>query len=346
MVGRTEHLRIAKDVAAILRDSGAIDRFRIQGYTRVDPFEIAAFAELDVMLRPLEKLLGAFVRDEQSGILVNVDRPPGLVHMSCAHELGHYFLGHETTADSLLDYGPKADPKEREADWFSYRLLMPRQLIVDLIRRKGWQLADLRNPAKLYQLSLRLGTSFTATLWTLVSLNMLPISLEEAQNLARTPLQRLKHDVASWMHGETLSDVWVLDENDRDRILEPRPQDRFVVDLPTHASAGYIWSLEEATEAGFTLRPLTTPAEPKRGWLDAPLIVGGATRQQYILEHAVEAKTCVPENTLPLSFRESQPWKAASKANDVFALAAQFESLQLGLDERSRERLVAEVAAK
>ena len=44
MVGRTDRLRIAKDVAAILRDSGAIDRFRRQGYTRVDPFEIAAFA--------------------------------------------------------------------------------------------------------------------------------------------------------------------------------------------------------------------------------------------------------------------------------------------------------------
>lgn len=345
MVGRTERLIIAKEAAGILRDSGAIERFRSRGYTRIDPFEIAASVDLAVMMRPLEGLLGAFLRDEQSGILVNADRPPGLMHMTCAHELGHYFLGHETTTDYDLDYGPTADPKEREADWFAYHLLMPRQLIVDLMKRKGWQLAELREPAKLYQLSLRLGTSFTATLWTLISLNMLPVGQAEAQRLARTPLQRLKHDILSWApQEETLSDVWILDENDRDRILEPRPQDRFVVDLPSRASAGYLWSLEEATDAGFTLRPLTVSAGPVRPSMTAPAIVGGGTRQRYILEHAIHAGAYVPEDSLPLEFRECKPWKS-DDANASFAMATEFEAIELGLDVRSRERLLAEVAA-
>lgn len=345
MVGRTERLRIAQEAAAVLRDSGAIERFRSEGYTRIDPFDIAAAADLAVMMRPLEGLLGAFVRDKQSGILVNSDRPPGLVHMTCAHELGHYYLGHETTTDHHLDYDQQANPAEREADWFAYHLLMPRQLIVDLMRRKGWRPSHLKDPSHLYQLSLRLGTSFPATLWTLVSLNMLAVGPGEAQRLSRTPLQKLKHGIVTWEPEETLSDVWVLDESDRDRILEPRPQDRFVVDLPSHASAGYLWSLAEATEAGFTLRPLTVPV-PTPPASDHPLVVGSSSRQRYVLEHRVDPGSPVPERSLPLTFREYQPWKQEGDTNDSFGMATEFESFALGLDARSRGKLIAEVTAQ
>lgn len=343
MLGRKERLQIAQQAAGILRDSGSLDRIRDQGYTRVDPFKIAIDADLAVMKRCLQDLLGGFFRDEQSGILVNIDRPPGMVHMTCAHELGHFFLGHETTVDQVLDYGAKGDPKEREADWFAYHLLMPRSLIVDVMRRKGWRLSDLKNPRTLYQLSLRLGTSFTATYWTLISLEMLSVGPGEGDRLSQTPLQRLKRELATWMPEQTLSDVWLLDENDRDRILEPRPQDRFVVDLPNHASAGYLWSIDEVADAGFRLAPLTVDAEATAESADGPLVVGGRARQRYVLEHGIERESDVPAERLELEFKEAQPWRTDEAQKASFTLAAEFESMAIGLDKQSQGKLLAEI---
>lgn len=343
MLGRRERLQIAQQAAGILRETGALDRVRDQGYTRVDPFKIAIDAELTVMKRRLQDLLGGFFRDEQSGILVNIDRPPGMVHMTCAHELGHFFLGHETTFDQQLDYGSGGETKEREADWFAYHLLMPRSLIVDVMRRKGWRHADLKNPNTLYQLSLRLGTSFTATYWTLISLELLPIDHGDAGALVRTPVQRLKRELAAGAPAQTMSDVWLLDENDRDRILEPRLQDRFVVDLPNHASAGYLWSIDEVADAGFQLKPLTVDVEASPLLENESLVVGGCTRQRYVLERFVQ-RASVPDERLTFDFKEAQPWRTQYPRRGSFSLSAEFESLALGLDKGSQGKLLAEVA--
>lgn len=343
MLDRKERLQIAQRASGILRESGALDRIRDDGYTRVDPFKIAIDADLAIMKRRLQDLLGGFFRDTQSGILVNIDRPPGMVHMTCAHELGHYFLGHESTVDQTLDYGPKGDTKEQEADWFAYHLLMPRSLIVDVMRRKRWQPNDLKNPSTLYQLSLRLGTSFTATYWTLVSLAMLPVGTSEGDKLSRTSLQRLKHELATEVPKQTLSDVWLLDENDRDRILEPRPQDRFILDVPSHTSAGYLWSIEEVADAGFLLSPLTQDAEGSPSPVDEPLVVGGRGRQRYVLEHGIKQESDVPAERLALEFKEAQPWREHETQKSSFTLTAEFESMALGLDKQSQERLLAEI---
>lgn len=343
MVDRHRVLAISRLAAMVLRDTGAVNRYRNQGYTRIDPFAVADAANLPVMLRPLQDLLGAFLRESQAGILVNAERPPGLVHMTCAHELGHYFLGHQTTTDRDLDYGPNADPIEKEADLFAYQLLMPRNLIADIMQRKGWTGEALRDPRVVYQLSLRLGTSYTATVWTLWRNGILQLSLDETRSLARIQLQRLKREIADYHGDDTISDVWVLDKDDRDLIFEPRPDDRFIVELPSHASSGFLWSLRDAADAGFTLHPITTSAVNTTNFTpDSPIVIGGSATLQYALKQSDDQDHGVRH---ALNFEELQPWREAESTRDRFTTCAEFEAIRPGLNEQTRNRLVNEVAS-
>ena len=130
MTLRDQLLHAAKRAGEVLEDTAAKRRILEEGYTRIDPVAIAERDGIPVMVRPLEKLLGAFLRQEGSpGILVNSLRPIGMVHLTCAHELGHYFLGHGTKTDEDLNYGNSSSPDEQEANEFAYKLLMPRWLV-------------------------------------------------------------------------------------------------------------------------------------------------------------------------------------------------------------------------
>lgn len=202
MLSRDEVLKIARQATAVLQDAGALARVTHEGYTRIDPFQVAEAAGVAVMRRPLDTLLGAFLREDDPGILVNIARPAGQVHMTCAHELGHFFLNHDTTFDCELDHAAAAPQPEREADRFAYCLLMPRSLVIDVMRRKGWRERDLRQPAVIYQLSLRLGTSFTATFWSLIAMRLLNgLTAAEHGALLKTPLQALKRRIAGTRRG-------------------------------------------------------------------------------------------------------------------------------------------------
>lgn len=77
--------------------------------------------------------------------------------------------------------------------------------------------------------------------------------------------------------------MWLLDEDDKTSILEPRPQDQIVVRLKSHASSGYLWhveSMEAAEQEGFQLEPLTIPSVHRQG---DPLHFGSPETMDYLL---------------------------------------------------------------
>jgi Zn-dependent peptidase ImmA (M78 family) len=311
------------------------------GYTRVDPFAVAALDGVPVLARPLDRLLGAFLREEQPGILVNSARPVGLVHMTCAHELGHYFLGHSTTTDAHIDYGNGADMQERQADWFAYALLTPRWLVSKLMQRKGWTVGSFQDAVAIYQLSLRLGISFSGAVWQLQRHNIL--SLASARGLSQIPPEKIKRSLSPMPLDDVANqDVWLLDSRDQDMILEPRENDKFVMQLPSRVSAGYLWSLDEAAREGFELRPLlvdgSSPITPSAEGVQ----IGGTRSAAYQLERSKP----IEADTAHLRFRESQPWRPRENQDPTFALATKFEVLSEGLTRASRERLVQEVASE
>jgi Zn-dependent peptidase ImmA (M78 family) len=344
MATRTALLDAGRRAGEILRDFDA--RRRIDdGYTRIDPVKIAENAGVAVMYQRLDKLLGAFVNQERPGIIVNVARAPGLVHMTCAHELGHYFLDHEPTADVIVDYGRTAASVEQEADQFAYSLLAPQWLLIKIMKRKGWTRDSFTNPTIVYQLSLRLGTSYTSTVWTLVRLGLL--ASEYAQQMADLQPKKIKQSLAG-QHAapDGTADVWFLDETDRDAILEPHKNDAFVFELKSNAGAGYLWSMDEIQSEGFIVEPVLNDVrhQPVMQHFGKDPLVGADASLRFIISRP-QSKQINYDGRTPFRMVEHRPWMPPASDDYRCQFAAEYESLEVGVDKAERLRRLNEAKA-
>lgn len=340
MTLRDQLLQASKRAGEVLAATGARERVRTAGYTRINPVEIAEGDGVPVMVRPLDKLLGAFLNpDGAPGILVNSQRPIGMVHLTCAHELGHYFLNHETTTDEHIEYGDSASPNEKAANEFAYHLLMPKWLVVHVMSKKGWGIPDVQHPNAVYQLSLRLGVSYRAMVWALRRINFLQPA--RASQIASIAPKTLK-EAASPDHQVPADggDVWLLDPRDQEFVIEPRAADRFILRLPNHAGSGYIWTADAAADAGFTIKPVVIDASkhpPEVG----PVVVGSSSTLAYELQPTEAA--VVTAEVQPVLLAETQPWNRGSPRDKV-GLRTQYELLAEGLSAGTRQRRLQEVS--
>ncbi|MBJ2285831.1 ImmA/IrrE family metallo-endopeptidase [Pseudomonas sp. MF6755] len=337
MAVRDIAMATAKVAAEVFASSRAMERIEQDGYTRIDPFRIAAGEGISVLLRPMEKLLGAFVREDCPGILVNSARSAGLIHMTCAHELGHYFMGHQSALDETIDYGGQAEVMEQEAETFGYHLLVPRPLLGIICKRKGWDKASLTNPHVLYQMSLRLGVSYSAAAWSLVRHKIL--AYDVVQGLLKVQPASIKQSLLQGQLPDASKDVWLFDEADQSSVLEPRPDDHLVVRLKSHASAGYLWkadSIAHLADQGFTLAPLESarPADP------GAVVFGADSTLDYVLR----ANQVDAEQPHPVTLCEVRPWLGKQNGDASFNSKAHFEPMAEGLSRESKCALIQEVA--
>jgi hypothetical protein len=75
------------------------ERIEGQGGGNIDVFASMVALELPLLLRPLRNLLGAYLREPAQGVLVTTRRPLSIQRFTAAHELGHYYIGHEPSLD-------------------------------------------------------------------------------------------------------------------------------------------------------------------------------------------------------------------------------------------------------
>jgi len=331
MLSASQIKAVVTRAGEVVRDSGAKRRIDEDGYTRVDPFRIAQDAGVVVMLRPLEKLWGAFISEGLPGILVNSERPAGVIQMTCAHELGHFVLNHGTTTDEQLDYTNTAARKELEADWFAYSLVAPRWAVAKIMKRKGWAVADLAHPFNLYQLSLRLGISYAATAWSLQRLKLCDRSFVE--EVLRVQPAVIKRALLTRPLDNPQRDVWLLDDADRDLILEPRVDDQMLVRLKDHSGAGYVWGTKEAASEGFTIEPVLLPPGSAT---DADALVAGGERY---LDYLISPSPTLPAGPTELQLNERKPWDRSSDLLGSFETQTQFEDLATGLSSVAKRAL-------
>lgn len=279
--------RAALEAGRLHRDL-AIQASVVRGSGRIDVYDTIARLNVPLFFTKLDGLLGVYMREPSPGVLITTQRPQNQQRFTAAHELGHHFLGHNPSLDdeSILRRTPFQartgdDPQEVEAEAFAAVFLLPRWLLDWHCERQDWTDADLLDPINVYQLALRVGTSFKATVWTLHRYNVFDRAAATA--MAKLELKEVKRKILrGYKPLDFKRDVWLLTRRDVDMHIKGGPADLVVVRLPEHSGSGYLWQIEaidgealavvaDAREemdgdgvGGPTLRRITTAARDRR----------------------------------------------------------------------------------
>lgn len=225
----------------------------------IDVFETICSLDIALLLRPLNGLLGAYLREPATGILVTTQRPLSIQRFTAAHELGHFYLDHNPSLDdetvlrrSPFQNGGLPDLQELEANTFAAAFLMPRWLVMQQCRQHGWSANDLLNPSIVYQLALRLGTSYAATCYTLQRYNV--ISPAGARDLLAAKVRAHKQELlGDFVPENYFGDTWLLTQADEGSSISGSKNDLFIIRLREHSSGGYIWNFNQLAESGFLI---------------------------------------------------------------------------------------------
>ena len=246
MTRRDETLRAASEAAMALAESPTGAR------TSFDVIGAVAERNIPLLFRPLDRLWGAFItaNDDERGIIVSTKLRLPVQRFTVAHELGHLMLGHRMSLDETIGFAGRNAPTSRPtletaADTFASDLLAPKHLLLASARRHGTK-DELHRPENIYQLSLRLGITYEAACWALVTCEVL--TRPEAARLQDASVTDLKRALApAALIANSRADVWRLRAADTGTFLEADPDDLFAVHVQDHSAAGYVWRLVDAS---------------------------------------------------------------------------------------------------
>lgn len=246
-------IKSAKEAHASL---GSADRIGKDSWL-VDVFSVIDEFRLPLLFRPLKGLLGAFVPKPYPGIIINSDRQRTLQRITAAHEFGHFFMEHKPSVDSVLigrmptiepDDHPELGFQEIEAEAFASEFLLPKWLLIFHLERQGYTPQDLVNPHVVYQISLRVGASYKATVWALHSHSML--MLATALDLAKIQPKALKQEIDQDHFLEnSWANVWVLNSADDGTVIDANPDDLIYYSSKELVTSGYSLSTSEIKNA-------------------------------------------------------------------------------------------------
>lgn len=225
-----------------------------QGF--VDVFGVIEALNIPLVFDKLDAL-GFCLPFPTKGIMINKNRTLHIQRFTAGHELGHAILEHEGSIDHRLNYrggmdAPSSDPiQEVAADAFAAEFMLPRWLYKQHIQAQKWTVdRHLRNPEIIYQLSLRMGASYEATCWGLLSHKILSKTFVE--ELVSTEVALIKRStVADSLPGNSWANVWRLSQKDNGAYYPADTQDLFRLDLPQEALAQSEWDVSALRDVGF-----------------------------------------------------------------------------------------------
>jgi Zn-dependent peptidase ImmA (M78 family) len=290
----------AKAAHTLHRDLGVRELLERTAGGRVDVFGAIGRLGATLMFQPLDKLLGAYLPAEEPGVLITTRRTLPVQRFTGAHELGHLYLRHEPSLDdegilrrAPFDMRSHLERQEQEADAFASMFLAPAWLVALIVQRQGWEAEALADSMTVYQLSLRLGTSYSATAYVLERHKA--ISRQQRERLlSLEPKQIKRHLLEGYEPPDWRSDVWLLTDRDEGVLIEGGRHDLFVVCLRENSCAGYLWDFDALTAAGFAL-----VADDQE--VEDPLLVGGVLTRRVTARSSQRAHGEV-------TLQESRPW--------------------------------------
>jgi predicted secreted protein len=232
-----------------------------RGATRIDVFGMLVRNDITVMFKPLKGLLGAFLNEGGvPGVMVTTQRQLPVQRFTAAHELGHAVLKHDISLDKedVLARSPfvereSYDIREIQANAFASHLLTPSWLIAKQMVRYGWTREHLTDPGVVYQLSLRMGTSYIAACYALAQHNA--ITHDTCADLVAIEPKSIKQLLAHpYVPENWRRDVWLVTENDNGLVLEGSRNDLVVMRFQEHSSSGYVWQFGDLVDAGLDIK--------------------------------------------------------------------------------------------
>lgn len=324
MNNREAYLNGIKAAEALHSELG--DRHHVESNRRssVDVFGSILKKEACLMFRPLDGLLGACLAG--SGVIISTNRTLPIQRFTGAHELGHLVMNHPLRfdGDEILRGDPMRadDPIEVEANAFAAEFLLPRWLFVHHARRQGWGAQEMTNPVWVYQLSLRAGASYEATVRSLEKHKI--INSGNRQELLRIQPKTIKQKLLdSFAPEHWYRDVWILTERDQGALLEGQPDDIFLFKLNEKSGAGYLWDIDAVKELGFTV------VCDKRASAPEPQTVGADSERMLTI-----MTPKIPKGTLCFALR--RPWQKHSAPAEKVQLEYDLLGKEIGLPRAQR----------
>ncbi len=280
--------------------------YHVDRQRRVDVFDILRTAASEVFFRPLKKVCGAYLPTDGSvpAVLINSNMPLSRQRYTAAHEFGHLFLRHNVVSlDKVVaisfEERKNWSDEENIAETFAAFFLMPQGLVEASLRELH---ASVVTPETAYLLSLKMGTSYLATVNHLQTLK----KLDYAQAAAFRKIQPKTIKVGISPHIASRHDVWVLDEQWNGQPIYAAVEDTIVVRLAETPTSGYTWVWHRDPES---LRVL------QDGFADEPTEeIGGSRVRELVMEVSSDAH----EERIDLERR--QPWDNNGKASAHFSV--------------------------
>ena len=211
----------------------------------VDVISALGAAEVMVLWRPLPQLFGAYVNEEGGvpGVLLHNGLPRAARRQTAAHELGHHWMKHSTSADdgSTIDTvaGEEYDeipPTDRRRAWpdqekvaeaFATWFLMPRRVVLNAL--DVLNLDKPRTSTDVYRLSLLLGTSYRTTVRHMTNLKLASPAQVAAWSKIAPAQIKAELDAGLAAPASRRADVWLLDARFGGHRIKVLPGDRLVV---------------------------------------------------------------------------------------------------------------------
>lgn len=157
--------RIATQREAVRRGLQLRRSLSIPREHAINVFDIASSIGVEVLFLDLPSLEGMFYRGPDPKIILPSlkHRPRGRVAFSCAHELGHFDLGHGTRVDEYVEgddgHTEEFSLEELAADTFASTLLMPRPAVLTRFSCRGWTVEGA-SAIELYRVAVELDVGY------------------------------------------------------------------------------------------------------------------------------------------------------------------------------------------